>query len=106
MMAVTAARRLLCRTQPSRVIYSRPKLVNRLVNRLCAEKSSLASISALAANAENAKERGRTAFPNSVSSALCLLGGFTLLSLSDEKKHKTDCCGIAGVIATSNHDAR
>jgi hypothetical protein len=34
------------------------------------------------------------------------MGGAALWRLSDAKSDKTECCGIAGVIATSKYDAR
>jgi hypothetical protein len=105
MNVLLACRRLPCRGLDVTRQLSREGFSRTLPR--CSRVSSSAHVSPAAAlSASEFREDAFRSFSLSASSVLCLLGAGALWSLSDDHQRRTDCCGIAGVIATPNRDAR
>ena len=74
--------------------------------RIAASSSAVASFAAISGQQEYFRSGSTSNSVWSPSAVLMLASGATLLTSLYAQDRKVDCCGIAGVIATPNHDAR
>ena len=92
-------RRLASSSSVSRLAAARKQVTLTSTRALA---SSTASVEALSSNTSSSREEIRRQYGLLAAAA----GASLLAGLAFNEKNKTDCCGIAGVVGTPNHDAR